>query len=184
MADRKKQLSILAVVAVVLLIIYIAIGIALDRKATKDAEDETSKMMVTDIDASDIVSFSYTDGDDSFCFSCSSGDEVWYWEQDEGFPLDQDTIAAAISYYANITSTRMVKTADPDEDYGFDSPQYVITLEKESGDTITVKIGGMTGDEYYITADGGDTIYTVDSSIVDYMYSDIEDFKEEEQEEE
>ena len=48
-----------------------------------------------------------------------------------------------------------------DEAYGLDSPAYTIAMEDSEGNVTEINIGDMTGEEYYITADGGETVVSI-----------------------
>lgn len=88
-------------------------------------------------------------------------------------PLDQSTVTNALDSYSDLSGTRKLKKADVDEAYGLDSPAYTIAMEDSEGNVTEINIGDMTGEEYYITADGGETVYTVASTITSYMVFDV-----------
>lgn len=172
MTMKKKQFIILAAVAVSLLAVYLGVSIYSDWKAEKEAEKEAAELQVTDIDSQDIVKLSYTDGEESFSFT-KEDDDTWYYDGDDQLPLDQSTVTNALDSYSDLSGTRKLKKADVDEEYGLDSPAYTIAMEDSEGNVTEINIGDMTGDEYYITADGGETVYTVASTITSYMVFDV-----------
>ncbi len=171
MAMKKKQFIILAAVAALLLMIYLGARIYRDWKYDKDAEAEAAELQVTDLDSQDMVKLSYTDGGSSFSFT--KDDDTWYYDGDSQLPLDQSTVTNALDSYSNLSGTRKLKSADTGEDYGLDSPAYTIDMEDSEGNVTEIKIGDMTGDEYYVTADGGASVYTAASTITSYMVFDV-----------
>ncbi len=160
MTMKKKQFIILAAVAVSLLAVYLGVSIYSDWKAEKEAEKEAAELQVTDIDSQDIVKLSYTDGEESFSFT-KEDDDTWYYDGDDQLPLDQSTVTNALDSYSDLSGTRKLKKADVDEEYGLDSPAYTIAMEDSEGNVTEINIGDMTGDEYYITADGGETVVSI-----------------------
>ncbi len=159
--NKNKYLSIgLAAVAVSLLAVYLGVSIYSDWKAEKEAEKEAAELQVTDIDSQDIVKLSYTDGEESFSFT-KEDDDTWYYDGDDQLPLDQSTVTNALDSYSDLSGTRKLKKADVDEAYGLDSPAYTIAMEDSEGNVTEINIGDMTGEEYYITADGGETVVSI-----------------------
>lgn len=160
MTMKKKQFIILAAVAASLLAVYLGVSIYSDWKAEKEAEKEAAELQVTDIDSQDIVKLSYTDGEESFSFT-KEDDDTWYYDGDDQLPLDQSTVTNALDSYSDLSGTRKLKNADVDEAYGLDSPAYTIAMEDSEGNVTEINIGDMTGEEYYITADGGETVVSI-----------------------
>lgn len=170
MAVKKKQFVILAVTAACLLLVYLAVNMYSDWKTEKEAEEEAARLQITDLESDDITRLSYTDGDSQFSFS--KEDDTWYYDGDRDLPLDQSIVEDAVSTYTAVSGTRRLDNTGTGEDYGFDSPEYAVSVEDNSGNITEIKIGAMTGEEYYITADDGETVYTVASSITDAMIFD------------
>ncbi len=170
MAAKKKQFIILAVTAACLLTVYLAVSMYSDWKAEKEAEEEAAELQVTDLKSDDMIRLSYTDGDSQLSFSKEDG--TWYYDGDRELPLNQSTVENALDTYTAVSGTRKLDSTGAEEDYGFGSPEYTVTMEDDSGNITEIKIGDMTGEEYYITADDSKTVYTVAGSITDAMVFD------------
>ena len=179
MAEKKKQFVKLAVIAVALIVIYAVYSEYTAHKEEIEAEEEAQRLMITDIDTSEVRRVSYTDGDDTFGFS--KEDEEWYYEGDRELPLDESCVSSVLSTYSGLSGTRKLDETGNGEDYGFGSPSYEISIEDTEGTVTEVDIGNTadeTGAEYYITADGGKTVYTIESSVIDVLVFDVDSLVE------
>ncbi len=170
MTMNKKQFVILAALALVLLLAYLGISGYSQWKEENEAVAEAARLQVTELDSDSIVRLSYSNGETEFAFS--RNEDSWYYEADGQLPLEQSVVTNALDSYTAVSGTRKLSDADADEDYGLKSPQYVISMEDEAGDITRLKIGSETEDGYYMTADDGESVYTVESSIVDSMIFD------------
>ncbi|MGN0704870.1 MAG: DUF4340 domain-containing protein [Lentihominibacter sp.] len=161
---KKKQIVILGCVFVCLAAIYAASNIYISHKT----EDDGKEYSVTDMLPSDIVRIRYSNSDRTIEFT--KGVKIWYYSDDKTLEVDQDYIDELLQSLSDITSSK--KIADPDSiaDYGLDKPTYTITLTTDDEQVTVIEIGNMTATfGYYVTADGGDTIYTIDSSLMDSL---------------
>ena len=88
----------------------------------------------------------------------------WTLADDPAYHLDDsacDTIRTAL---VGLKAKRQL-TAEPGEDYGFDAPQLVLTVQA-AGETTTLTVGAenpVTGD-VYVRREGDDALYTVDAA--------------------
>jgi len=92
-------------------------------------------------------------------------------------------IDEVVNNLSKITATREMGEPDEVSAYGLDEPNYTIILEKSNGDEFKVEIGDTASNsDYYMTIDGGETVYTIDTSIPDSLnfdemyYLETEDF--------
>lgn len=92
------------------------------------------------------------------------GENGWTLADDPDYHLDDsacDTIRTAL---VGLKAKRQL-TAEPGEDYGFDTPQLVLTVQA-AGETTTLTVGAenpVTGD-VYVRREGDDALYTVDAA--------------------
>lgn len=180
MTMNRKKLIILAAAAAGMLVLYLGIswytGWSADREAAEDAE----KLKVTDLKKSDISRLSYTDGNTTMTFYKKSG--KWYMAGNKTLDVDQDTVDGILDAYCQLSGTRKLSTPDDPENYGLDKPAYTVTLTDKNGEKCELKIGDATGSGYYITADGGKTVYTSDSTVTESLLFDKGSFKAESEE--
>ena len=158
----------------VLLAVYFALYSWNSRQKEKEkAREEAGIIHVTDTDAAEITAFSYNMGNGHLSFERRDGQ--WYYTEDEDFPLDQSVPEQIAGEMGQITADRELKDGDDPADYGLDEPQYTMEYTDTSGDTITVELGNLTGDYYYVRVSGSDSIYTVPSSLTEDLNYTLDD---------
>ena len=170
MTMNKKHFIILAAAALLLLLAYLVVSGYSRWSEEKEAAEEAEMLQVTDLDSDSIMKLSYTDGETEMSFT--KDEDSWSYDGDSRLPLDQSVVTGAIDSYTAVSGTRRLDDAGADEDYGFDSPAYTISMKDDDGNVTRLEIGADTGEGYYMTADDGETVYTVESSIVDSMVFD------------
>lgn len=102
----------------------------------------------------------------------SENEDTWVYKDNTDFPLDQSLVETVADDFASMSGTRRLSDPDDGEDYGFAEPSYEVSLTEEDGSTLTVKVGNTTGEEYYITADDGSTVFTAEGTAPDDLVFD------------
>lgn len=169
---KKMTIPVLFVVLLALIGCYFMIGDMQEKKAAQEVESTT---YVTKIE--ELVSMKYGSSD-SNSMSFVKKDDVWYYEADETISLDQSAVEAMVSVFTNLTAVRTLNKPDDLEDYGLKEAKYTLTLEDASGNVTTVYVGDAADENYYVTINEKEIVYTVGSSIVDSMQFNIESLEE------
>ncbi|MCQ4637391.1 DUF4340 domain-containing protein [Anaerovorax odorimutans] len=169
---KKKQITLLLLVLAVLLAAYLGLKAYNDWSYKKEAEKTSENLTVTDLNTDNIRTIRYTDGSDTVAFEKKNG--VWYYTADEALPLKQSCAEEAVSSFCGVTGSRKLSHGDSADDYGLSEPSYTVVLTDAKGKETEVDIGNSTGSDYYLTADGGATIYTVSSTILDSLIFDTD----------
>ncbi len=164
---KKKSMFVLGFVFVVLCVLYLAIGQVKEyKKEEKDKLDEKKakeeEIVVTDIEELQSIAYSY-DGEKKF----EKEGDTWYYAEDKEFPLNQSYLQTMESLYGNLKASRELSGGDELTDYGLDTPIYTIELKNSNGDITTLYVGNAINDEYYLTLNNKDKVYTVSSSVID-----------------
>ena len=165
---RKKNKGVL--ILLVILILLVAVYFILRTWNTKQTEKEEEKqeaatVHVTDTSADDIVSMKFNVGNGDLEFS--KEDDQWYYTPDKDFPLQQSYPEDMAETVGSITAGRELTDGDSIDAYGLDEPAYTIEYTDADGNTTELLFGDMTGDDYYVMLNGNDTVYTVNSSVID-----------------
>ena len=165
---RKKNKGVL--ILLVILILLVAVYFILRTWNTKQTEKEEEKqeaatVHVTDTSADDIVSLKFNVGNGDLEFS--KEDDQWYYTPDKDFPLQQSYPEDMAETVGSITAGRELTDGDSIDAYGLDEPAYTIEYTDADGNTTELLFGDMTGDDYYVMLNGNDTVYTVNSSVID-----------------
>ena len=143
----------------------------------KSKEEEEQKIYITKEDAADITAFSYQNDADTLEFVRKN--DTWISKNDESVPLNQTEIATILGVAVSLEADQTVEMEGSLSDYGFDSPENVITLTTEDG-SVTLAVGmenTVTG-QYYLTKSGEDTLYLVPESFLSSFGKTLEDLRD------
>lgn len=166
MAKQKKQFFILAGVLLVVLAVYGAV-MNYNKSVTEqeDSQKEAEIIYITEIQAEEIISFSYTYDEDSYAYT-KNGD-VWTYDEDTSLDLDEATIENMLSSITYLTAEDAISEYASLETYGFSEPEKIITLFTEK-DTVVIKVGDYNEivEWYYLIKEGDEMLYLVDSNFL------------------
>lgn len=162
---KKKQVSLLLLALLVFVLVYVGLNAY---NSWKQKEEAASAITAVNLDAEDIQQITYTNTLETV--TCEKEDGTWYNSADRNFPLKQSCAENAVSSFAKITANRILDQPDDLSGYGLDDPAYSVTLTDARGNETEVWIGSAASNsDYYLTADGGNTVYTVSSLILDNL---------------
>ena len=165
---RKKNKGILILLAVLILLVAVYFGLRTwnaQQEEKAQEEQEAATVHVTDTSAEDIVSLKFNVGNGDLEFS--KEDDQWYYTPDKDFPLQHSYPEDMAETVGSITAGRELTDGDSIDAYGLDEPAYTIEYTDADGNTAELLFGDMTGDDYYVMLNGNDTVYTVNSSVID-----------------
>lgn len=165
---RKKNKGILILLAVLILLVAVYFGLRTwnaQQEEKAQEEQEAATVHVTDTSTEDIVSLKFNVGNGDLEFS--KEDDQWYYTPDKDFPLQQSYPEDMAETVGSITAGRELTDGDSIDAYGLDEPAYTIEYTDADGNTTELLFGDMTGDDYYVMLNGNDTVYTVNSSVID-----------------
>lgn len=165
---RKKNKGILILLAILILLVAVYFGLRkwnAQQEEKAQEEQEAATVHVTDTSAEDIVSLKFNVGNGDLEFS--KEDDQWHYTPDKDFPLQQSYPEDMAETVGSITAGRELTDGDSIDAYGLDEPAYTIEYTDADGNTTELLFGDMTGDDYYVMLNGNDTVYTVNSSVID-----------------
>lgn len=161
---KAKQRSLM-----ILLVLVLAAGAALaclthaNRKAEQAAsEAESGSIPLLDVTADTLEQVSVRYGGETLTLVPDG--ESWTLAGDPAYHLDDSACNTIRTALLGLKARRQLKK-QPGEDYGFDAPQLVVTVQA-AGESTTLTVGAenaVTGD-VYVRRDGENVIYTVEAS--------------------
>ena len=170
MTKRQIRTMIASAVAVVLLLaVYCIQGLS----TLKTDEAEGVCVYSMDPDSITAIRFSGAGGPVSLVRTADG----WCWEEDAAFPLNQNFVDTMLEKTATLQVLRQVAEGkDAYAAYGLDNPSNVITITSQEQDRILYlgDTNGTTGD-CYLSVEGSDVVYTVDSTFPTLFSSSIND---------
>lgn len=173
---KYKSMVILLAVFVVVFALYFIMKAVNENQSENDVKET---IMVTDFDS--LVSLEYTNGKTTMSFV--KEDDVWKVSDNDEITLDSDSVESIASTLSQVAAVRVLEGADELSSYGLEEPAYTITMEDESGVTMTLYIGDAVDDNYYASTNDKVVVYTIGSSAVTAMEFDVTTLEAEEEEE-
>lgn len=166
---NKKNNKILIILAAVLVVVCLAYVIVVKVQETGEAreeseskaESEASRIFVSDISGADTVTLKTGKANLKFI----KKDDTWYYDGDDKFPVNQDTLNTIADTASKFEATRKLENGDSLEDYGFSDDNISVTVSNPDGDSVVLEYGNSVNDEYYIKSADSDTVYTADSTM-------------------
>ena len=163
---KYKSMVILLAVFVVVFALYFVMKSVNENQGDNDVEET---IMVTDFDS--LVSLEYTNGESTMSFVKEEG--AWKVKDNDEIALDSDSVETIANTLSQVAAVRVLEGADDLSSYGLEEPAYTITMESETGVTMTLYIGEAAGDNYYATTNDKVVVYTIGSSAVSAMEFDV-----------
>ncbi len=175
---RKNKLApifILLAVFAVILIAYLALSDANDRREAEENAAEDTTILLAELDASTATKIRYKNRDLSgeWITFTKSGD-TWQAE-DSQFPLNTDRVASMVSAISSIAANRSVDEGSA-ADYGLDDPAVQIEITYNEDTTYRYAIGDKNtfNGEYYFQNDDG-KFYMIASGLLPYFQYTMDD---------
>ena len=176
MKKQKIQMCILLAVCVLCVGGYFAIS-----RHEFEIKEELSEVLVTDFNKDDVTGLTVS-GD--YELKLVKGDDgVWKEESIPEKAIKQESVNMLLSEIDNITTSETVIEAPEDlSQYGLDEPFRTITAELSDGTSVTLCAGAKSDllSKYYVKTKSGESVYMVDSYIVEDFAKMPEELVEEE----
>ncbi|MEF2575258.1 MAG: DUF4340 domain-containing protein [Eisenbergiella sp.] len=176
MKKQKIQMCILLAVCGLCVGGYFAIS-----RHEFEIKEELSEVLVTDFNKDDVTGLTVS-GD--YELKLVKGDDgVWREESIPEETIKQESVNILLSEIDNITTSETVIEAPEDlSQYGLDEPFRTITAELSDGTSVTLCAGAKSDllSKYYVKTESGESVYMVDSYIVEDFAKMPEELVEEE----
>ena len=176
MKKQKIQMCILLAVCGLCVGGYFAIN-----RHEFEIKEELSEVLVTDFNKDDVTGLTVS-GD--YELKLVKGDDgVWREESIPEKAIKQESVNMLLSEIDNITTSETVIESPEDlSQYGLDEPFRTITAELSDGTSVTLCAGAKSDllSKYYVKTESGESVYMVDSYIVEDFAKMPEELVEEE----
>ncbi|MCR2022382.1 DUF4340 domain-containing protein, partial [Blautia pseudococcoides] len=177
---KKKNTALIAgiVVLALLLVFYIVLHNS-SKEDSKDTEKSTETAFETDVN--DLSQAIFKTGDADYTFTKT--DDIWKYDADNNFPLDQSAFEEIINKFEKIAADRILKEPEDIAEYGLDSPAVTVNLKDKDGNEQTLQFGdtnSVTSSSYMTVNEDNKKVYMVSSTIVTALQFNISDLAEKE----
>lgn len=162
---KKQKIQLLVLLAVCVLCVG---GYFLIRSHDFETKEELPEVSVTDFNKDDVTELTVS-GDNALKL-VKGGDGVWTEASIPEEPIQQESVNMLLSEIDNITTSETVIESPEDlSQYGLDEPFRTITATLSGGTTVTIHAGAKSDllSKYYVKTEGSETVYMVDSYIVE-----------------
>lgn len=125
---------------------------------------KTSDQIILEIPEDSVTSLSWTYEDQSLAFH---KDDVWYYDEDETFPVDEDAISALLEGFQSFGVSFIIEEVEDYGQYGLDDP--VCTIRLTTGDaSYEIQLGDFsTMDSQRYVSIGDGNVYLVQEDPLD-----------------
>lgn len=162
---KKQKIQLLVLLAVCVLCVG---GYFLIRSHDFETKEELPEVSVTDFNKDDVTELTVS-GDNALKL-VKGGDGVWTEASIPEEPIQQESVNMLLSEIDNITTSETVIESPEDlSQYGLDEPFRTITATLSDGTAVTIHAGAKSDllSKYYVKTEGSETVYMVDSYIVE-----------------
>lgn len=162
---KKQKIQLLVLLAVCVLCVG---GYFLIRSHDFETKEELPEVSVTDFNKDDVTELTVS-GDNALKL-VKGDDGVWTEASIPEEPIQQESVNMLLSEIDNITTSETVIESPEDlSQYGLDEPFRTITATLSDGTAVTIHAGAKSDllSKYYVKTEGSETVYMVDSYIVE-----------------
>lgn len=177
---KKKNTALIAgiIILALLLVFYLVLHNS-SKEDSQDTEKTSETAFETTVD--DISEAVFKSGENEYKFTKS--DDIWKYNGEENFPLDQSAFEEIISKFEKIAADRVLEKPDNISEYGLDNPTVTVSLKDKDGKEQTLQFGdtnSVTSSSYMTLNKDNKKVYMVSSTIVTSLQFDINDLAEKE----
>ncbi len=170
MKKKTRTLIILGAVFIICIGAYIGVSVY-SRNQAQLAAEETKVTSLYTAGMSAPASLSYVSGGKMLSFVLENN--TWRVADNKDFPLTQSSVTNIASTLQSLTAVRTLDMPLSTSAYGLDMPLFTISATDSGGNVMKLLIGAPNSDYYYAMLDGGDKIYTIASTLVSYLNTDL-----------
>lgn len=172
MKKQKLQLAVLVIVLIVLGGGYM--GLRQYNKARSQKEPEEEGEALVSLEQEDIIRFTYDYEDVEYTFE--KEEDTWYYAADHELALKQYRLTAIAAKLADLTAQDTITGAEELAQYGLSEPSRTFSFEtKQESYVFYVGDYNELAGIYYICRPSGDSVYTVESTVINAFNMDLED---------
>ncbi len=177
--DKKKRTPLILLIVILVLLVAAYFGMIVwndSQEKKKEAEEDAGKIYVTDLSEMSKISFDVGNGE----ITLEKDGDTWYNALDKEFSLAQTYPEQMVKTFGKLEADRKLENGDSLEAYGLEDPVYTVVLTDADGTETTLYFGNVTGDDYYLTLNDKEEIYTVSTNVISDLQYTLEDMEQSE----
>lgn len=170
----KRLFPIIALCAVAVLLVGTVLvlrHVLPEKDDTSNTDENKDGIKILDLNGTSADRMEIKNTNDSYAF-VKKVEKTYYIEGKENLPVTKSTILAALTQFGTLYADTKVESGVTDfEQYGLNDPVSTVTWKK-GNDTHYIELGTIApSGGYYMRVDGGDTVYTYNSTNAKYFLS-------------
>ena len=168
MKRRKTMITLLVVLAVACVATLIVRGVEEHKEQIQNTDE-----VILEVAAEDVESLSWTYDDTSLSFH--KNDDVWQWDDDEEFPVDEEKIEDLLADFESFGAAFKIEEVEDMGQYGLDDPTCTINFATadEEYEVLLGDYSKMDSQRYVSVGDGN--VYLVKSDPFSDFEIELED---------
>ncbi len=158
MKRSQKMILLLCVLAVVCIATVVMTNFDPEQE-----QIEATNEVILSVSSGSVTKLSW-DGEDTALAFHRDEDNVWRYDEDDTFPVDQEEISALLAEFGEVAASFVIEDVTDYSQYGLDDPVYTIAFSTDTED-YTVKLGAYSeidGLRYVSIGDGKVYLVTQD----------------------
>ena len=120
-------------------------------EARKRRKKKTQWLHIFETDSLESIEYKEASGEE---MSFVKEDDTWEYAPDTTIALTESSMQNMEDAFSDIRAVKEIKNPDDLSDYGFDLPDYNLTLTGKDGEAHKFLIGNASGENYYFMEDG------------------------------
>lgn len=161
MKRSKKMILLLCVLAVVCIATVVMTNFDPEQE-----QIEATNEVILSLSGGSVTKLSW-DGEETALAFHRDEENVWYYNEDDTFPVDQEEMDVLLAEFAEVTASFVIEDVTDYSQYGLDDPVCIIDISTDTQD-YTVKLGAYSEiDGLRYVSIGGGKVYLVTQDPVE-----------------
>ena len=172
MKRYKKIVILLGVLAVCCVAAFLALNYQEEQEQIRNSEE-----IILQISSDSVQAFSweYEEDGEEVSLAFHKTDGVWYYDEDEAFPVDEEMIADLLYQFEEFGVSFVIEEVEDFGQYGLEEPVASIRLSTEDQDYEILLGDYSTMDEQRYVSIGDGNVYLVQNDPLDYYSVTLDD---------
>lgn len=169
MKKRTKSLVLLLILLAVLVAAFLTLRLINAAKARREAEQDAASLIgAVAADPTELVCV--REGEE---LRFTLDGDVWRLAEEPDLPLTQTYVTRLVTTAQKLSAERELPVPEDLGEYGLDDPSCELRITDAGGGVWDLLIGGRAGENRYAMLAGGDAVYTISSTLAEYLNTDL-----------
>lgn len=142
-------------------------------KNKNQEETEEEEVYLLDIETKNVTNLDIKNGDSTISFA--KEEDNWTVSGEDGFPLNETELENVLTDLSELSVEKTLEDIDDLSEFELDSADKTVTIQMDDGTehVITVGMENTSLSQYYITIDGEQPVYLVETGNLSFLDNDL-----------